>query len=437
MISTDLLETVLADQHDEHLAIINDKGLIKRTAAIRIEREIRNLRSPMAKIITGLRRCGKSTLCHQLLADKKPVYVNFDDDRLFGFKASSFQDLFEVILKTRPNSQVYFFDEIQNVEGWELFVNRLLRKKIDIWITGSNSNLLSRELATHLTGRALSYTVYPFSFSEVLRLEGADEEDGAKGGRGLGQSSKIRAKRQAQLEGYLKTGGLPEVLRGAPARTYHQALFNQILTKDVAGRHPIRKQNELKLFALQVLDRFSTTIGYQALANAIPGMSTGTAKKYLGFLEECYLAFELNPYRLKLKQREKAPRKVYGIDLGLLQSLTLKPTPDRGLFLENLVFLELRAREVDFRTWKEDSFEIDFVEFEGRAPTKLIQVCWDLNHPDTRAREVKAIQSARESVKHEIPAQIITWGNRDEWDLAKSRIKVLSAAEWLLQAEDL
>ena len=310
-----------------------------------------------ATIITGIRRCGKSTLLLQLLrrSYEDAVYLNFDDIRLAAFGTEDFVRLHREIMKR--GIKVVFFDEIQVVDAWEKYVNQLLREGYRVFITGSNASMLSVELGTHLTGRHLSMELFPFSYAEFLRFKNlADGEEA--------------------VMAYLKTGGIPEYVKtGMPLVL--SALVDDILMRDIAVRHAVRDVDSLRQLAVFLI----TNIGNPIAANKLVGMfgikSPSTFLEYFSFLKDAYL-FDFVPlFNHSLKVQARNPKKVYVMDMGLYTENSIATTENMGRRLENLVFLHLR-RHYDAIYYYREKGECDFLAFQKNALKEAVQVCLEV-----------------------------------------------------------
>ncbi len=367
----------------------------------------------LVKVITGVRRCGKSVF--SLLATKNlpAAYVNFDDERLLRTKTEDLNTVLEVILELYSSAKVLIFDEIQNVPGWELFVNRLKRQEFQLVVTGSNSKLLSQELATHLTGRHLSIELFPFSFREFLKFKGYLLEKNHE----------------------FKQGGFPEVCLGVPMGPYLRELFDKIVSRDIVYRHGIRYEKTFKELALYALTHFSRATSYQNLCRTLEMKSVHTVKNYFQYLEEAYLLFQVYPYSSKMQEQIKLPKKIYSIDLGLSSSLSSSSSEDLGAKLENLVFLELKRRRFEIYSGLYPKFEVDFVIREGRGVRELIQVCYTIKDEKTQKREVHALLEASKLLGCK-NLSIITWDEESELSLKGLKIQVVPAWKYLTNSID-
>lgn len=338
----------------------------------------------LVRIISGIRRCGKSTLAQMHLQGRSFAYINFDDERLFHLRADQLNDLLEAAYAVYGQFDCLFLDEIQNVEGWHLFVNRLQRQGIDLYITGSNSKLLSKELATHLTGRSVQIELSPFSFSEFLKLKTIDP---------MLQTTSNLGRISAAFEEYLTNGGFPEIVMGNDSKRYASDLFNAIINRDILFRYNLRNSRALKEMALYLVSQFGREISYNRLKNIFQLGSDHTARNYVDYLEETYLFATLSKFSWK-KQESVRYRKLYVADASFITSMGTGMSPDRGHLLENLVFTHLNGSEKrqGFELfYYKDLVEVDFLVRENRTITHAIQVCSDLRDERTLKREIKAL----------------------------------------------
>jgi predicted AAA+ superfamily ATPase len=325
------------------------------------------------EVITGVRRCGKSTLMRQIAMKyyKKTAYFNFEDPRIFGFEVADFAKLDSAMGK---GVDAYFFDEIQNVHGWELFVRNLHERGEKIFVTGSNASLLSRELGTRLTGRYLSHEIFPFSYGEYLSFQ--------------------KKKHSPQhFAGYSIMGGFPEFLSN-PNPEVLQMLLKDILYRDIAVRHNIKNSHVLMNIALYLISNVGKEVSLNGIKKSFDVGSATTVSDYLAWLQDAYMLFFLPRFSWSAKSVNKNPKKVYTIDNGLAKANSLSFTKDEGRLLENLVYLSLRKSFIKIFYFRERK-ECDFVVFENNTVKWLIQVCASL-HADNRDREVGGLLAAME-----------------------------------------
>jgi len=356
-----------------------------------VERDMAKRRLPpsLIKVVLGPRRAGKSFFALHLLHNRAAFgYVNFDDEHLANLDdVDAFIAALDVIYD-RPKRLL--LDEVQNVPHWELLVNRLQRQGRDLTITGSNAHLLSSELATHLTGRHLPIVLFPFSFREAVRAQGRDMTNSEKA---------------ELLRAYAESGGYPEpMLKGLSYRDYLTTLVRSILYKDIVVRHRIRAPQSLEDLAQHLMANVASPYSYHSLVRSTRLQSVHTAEKYLQHLEEAFLFFSLRRFSFKARERATGDRKIYAIDNGLVTATGFRSSPDRGKLYENLVAIDLHWRElegeVECYSWKgEQDDEVDFVVKQGLRVTQLVQVCYDLASPRTKAREVRALLKASRELR--------------------------------------
>jgi len=379
----------------------------------------------LIKVITGPRRAGKSFfVIHMLSKLGKFGYANFDDEKLVEIK--DYNEIVNMVNSIYNNPQYLLFDEIQNLEKWELFVNRLQRQGYNIVITGSNSKLLSKELATHLTGRHVLINIFPFSFKEFLSLENKE----------LTQDE-IKTK----LFSYINYGGYPEPLvKKLDHRDYLSTLFNSIIYKDIVKRFKIRSVYAIEDLATFLLSNITKEFSYNTLSKVTKCRSVHTVEKYLNYLEEAFMFFKLNRFSLKVKEQMASNKKIYCIDNGFVHSKAFKFSPDIGRLYENVVAIELKKRELDgfinVYYWKnQQQEEVDFVVKQEVKIKELIQVCFDIDSIKTKEREVRALLKASKELKCKNLLVITEDYEKEEqveWFGIKRKVKFIPLWKWLL-----
>lgn len=363
-----------------------------------------------ATIISGIRRCGKSTLLLQLLRKdfNNALHLNFDDIRLSGFDTGDFGRLHKEIVKS--GIKVLFFDEIQIVKGWEKYINQLLRESFKVFITGSNATLLSIELGTYLTGRNLSMELFPFSYSEFIRFKNLESGEVA-------------------VINYLKTGGIPEYLKSGMPLILN-ALVDDILYRDIAVRHSIRDISSLR----QLTGYLITNIGNLVSANKLVGMfeikSPATFLEYFSFLKNAYLLEFLPLFSHSLKIQARNPKKVYAMDMGIYTENSVSTSDNMGHRLENLIFLHLRQQYRNLFYYK-DRGECDFIAMEKNSVKAAIQVCLSVNDENFE-REFNGLLSAMENLDLK-EGVIVTLNQSDSFEKNGRTIKMIPAHEFLVE----
>jgi len=391
----------------------------------RLEESLLQLDSPLAQIVIGVRRSGKSTLCHKFLGQNGILYayINFDDERLGLIDAKELDILLEAAYYVYGDFNYLFLDEPQNIEGWHLFVNRLLRQGMRIFLTGSNAKLLSGELATHLTGRYNQVELYPLSFTEFLALKGIRID---------AVLTKEKAFRQRAFDEYLEKGGLPEILNLISWKNYVSVLFNSIIDRDIIQRFKVRNKQALKDIALYSVSNFGREFSYKKIEKLFGITSDITIKNYITYLEQAYLVIGLNKFSFKSRERIRN-RKFYMVDTAFPSALNSLTGEDLGWKLENLVLLELLRRkyesQYDIHFYK-THYEIDFVVSAGLRIVELIQVCVDLSAKKTFNRETNALINGSRELKC-TKLTLITLGESQTIEINNCKIECVSLFEWL------
>ena len=417
-------EQIIAEQREER------NSLPFADWCIRSDESKIDLNSPLAQIVIGVRRSGKSTLCHKILKDRNIdyAYVNFDDERLLKLKSEQLNDVLQALYVIYGDFKYLFLDEIQNVEGWHLFVNRLLRKGIRLIITGSNAKLLSGELSTYLTGRYVEIELFPFSFSETLNYRKINPN--AK------TTKELAFRRQAYL-GYLRQGGFPEMFQigEMQKREYLRTLFQSIIFKDVVKRFNIKYIKTLSDISNVLLNNISREISYTRIAKTLGIRSVHTAQNYVSYLEQAYLFLSIPRFSYKSIARA-GNRKTYAIDAAFLSFLPEVTGANEGYLLENIVFLELCRRRAggnfDIYYYR-NNYEIDFVISQNGSIRELIQVSLTLENEKTRKREISALLKGADEL-HCNNLKIITQDETNTIPGNDNTIEVVSVIDWLCRS---
>lgn len=402
MIRQDEIAFVIDSQRDTFLK--RDSGFLREALA--------NVpvADSFATIITGIRRCGKSTLLLQLLRRdyQDAIYLNFDDIRLSGFEVGDFTRLHKEIEKRAI--KVLFFDEIQVVKEWEKYVNQLLREGYKVFVTGSNALMLSVELGTYLTGRHLSMELFPFSYSEFIKFKELENGEDA-------------------VKEYIKTGGIPEYLKtGMPVIL--NTLVDDILMRDIAVRHSVRDVVSLR----QLTAFLITNIGNLVSANKLVGMfnikSAATFLEYFSFLKDAYLLEFLPMFSHSLKVQARNPKKVYVMDMGLYTENSVTTSENTGRRLENLIFLHFRKKYKQIFYYK-DRGECDFIAMEKSAVKEAIQVCLNVDD-ENFDREYDGLLDAMINLGLK-EGTIVTLNQSDRFEKDGMVINMIPAHEYLDQ----
>lgn len=393
----------------------------------------RFLDSNLIKVITGPRRAGKSVFSVLLLKNSDFAYLNFDDEELLKIK--NYDEILKVLYEVYPQAKYVLFDEIQNLDKWELFVNKLQRRKINLILTGSNAKLLNRELATVLTGRYISVEILPFSFREFLKARNFTPNTEES------QLPQVKGRILNYLTEYINIGGFPEVItKNLDPKSYLETLFDAILFKDVVKRYRVRFSQQIYTLVMYLISNFTSEFSFTRLRNILRFNSTNTVEKYLRYLEEAYLVFVLNRFSFKVKEQIKSPRKIYAVDNGFVIAKAFQVSKDISKLVENLIFCEILRRgyklnrDVFYYKTKNGN-EVNFVLRDGIKIKDLIQVCYDIDDFKTKERELKGLIKASEELKCD-NLTILTWEYEGEEKFRKKIIKFFPIWKWLLEFKE-
>lgn len=427
MVEERVMLQVLAEQK-EYVSSYHPEKWVKRS-----EEALFEFDSPLAQVVIGVRRSGKSTLCHKVLLEHRVNYgyANFDDDRFVRLQTEDLNTLLSCIYQVYGTDiQYIFLDEIQNVDGWHLFVNRLLRSNLHVVVTGSNAKLLSGELATHLTGRYNEIHLFPFSFREYCSFRRIDT-------RGI--TTKAEAEKKTAFIDYINDGGFPEMQNLRNKRGYVQSLMEAIITKDIQQRFKIRNTDALRKIANHLINNVCQEVNYDSISQVLK-ITDQTAKKYVGYLRQAFLIQLLSKHSFKSKERIRNA-KAYIVDCGLQNNRENSFAPENiGWRLENVVYIELLRRcsndFLDIYYYKESprSKEVDFVVCNQDKAVELIQVAYDIDSPKTFKRETNSLVKASTALRCDNLTLIAMTPTRDMVVEGKS-IHVCSAIDWLLKKE--
>ena len=385
------IEKVLLEQQDE-LEALEGEVLIHRP-----EEDLINLKSKLAQVVIGVRRSGKSTLCFNALrkAGVHYAYANFDDERLTELETEDLDNVLQTLYKIYGKFDYLFLDEIQNIDRWPLFVNRLLRQKIHILITGSNAKLLSTELASHLTGRHHKIELFPFSFKDWCVIKGLDYTRLTTKNKGLISKA---------YEEYFRQGGFPELLSNEEnPKEYISTLIDNIITQDIQKRYNIRHIDALKRLAHHILNETPTIIVKNTLQDTIGIKSERTLGNYLMYLNQTYLVSTISKYSFKSRERARS-EKSYAIDVAFMDKRENAFSGENlGWRLETMVYLELLRRkagtEYDIYYYQGRNAEADFVVCDGNKTLAVYQVSYDISNEKTRKREIKGCIAGAKATK--------------------------------------
>lgn len=423
MINEKVILQVLAEQQEEIKSYNTQRWIARK------EESLFEFDTKMAQVVIGVRRSGKSTLCHKVLLERniRYGYVNFDDDRLANMKTEDLNTVLSCVYQLYGTDIPYLLlDEIQDVDGWYLFVNRLLRTDLHILVTGSNAKLLSGELATHLTGRYNEIHLYPFSFSEYCRYHQIDM---------VGVTTKADAERKRAFLDYIHNGGFPEMQGLRNKRAYVQSLIEAILRKDIQKRFKIRNVEALRKLAHHLLNNACQEVNYDDLSNLL-GIADKTVTKYIDYLNQAFLIQRLSRHSFKSAVRIRN-QKAYLVDAGLQGNRDNALSPQNlGWRLENIVYIELLRRcahdFLDLYYYKPSprAKEIDFVVCNQNKTVELIQVAYEIDNPRTYARETSSlIKAAGELFCNTLT--LIAFTQTRDVVIDGRTIHIVSVLEWL------
>ena len=359
-------------------------------------------------VISGVRRCGKSTLLKQILKSKfsQVLFLNFEDPRLSGFELSDFVKIDELTKETQP--EVLAFDEIQNVPDWEKYIRTKQDEGQQVIVTGSNASLLSKEFGTRLTGRYISRELFPFSYPEYLQFTGTEAN-------------------AASLSGYLNDGGFPEYLKTRDEEVLFR-LMDDIIYRDIAVRYGLRQHQTLRQMAIYLISNSGKYYSQNNLKKLFEIGSVASVSDYVTWLEDSYLIFTTPKFSFSLKKQIYNPRKVYCVDTGLAGVNSLSMSADYGRKLENLIFLHLRKTCKSIFYYSEKN-ECDFIVAEKGQPVEAIQVCYQLT-TDNLSRELKGLEEAMTELNLD-QGLIITLDQEDAFEVKGKPIKAIPAWKYL------
>lgn len=422
----DIFKALITDSQEKNLSYVID----------------RDLQIPLdtGKIISlvGVRRSGKTHVLYSIInkirktaGPKNIVYINFEDDRLFPLELKDLTNLLDAYYELYPdkkNEKVYFFfDEIQNVQNWEKFIRRLYdTENCTVFITGSSAKLLSKEIATALRGRTLSYEVFPLSFSEFLRFKEIKPDI---------HSSRSKAKIKNAFSEHMLKGGFPEILN------YDQAVFMKalqeyidlIMYRDVIERYGISNTFLLKRLIKFCFSNISTLVSFNKLYNDFKSeglsISRNTVYEYISYLEDAYALFTVPIYAKSVREQWRNPRKIYTVDVGFKTAMDYPFSIDTGRVFENIVFLELRRKAEKIYYFK-GKHEVDFYYTSG-GKEHLLNVSYEMESPATKEREIKGLIEAMKSLSLK-EGSIVTAEHKDMIKTEAGKINVIPLWEWLL-----
>ncbi|MCO6430475.1 MAG: ATP-binding protein [Deltaproteobacteria bacterium] len=387
------------------------------------------LSSDLVKVITGPRRAGKSVLTFQVLKGLNFAYLNLEDNSLP--QPVDGDDLFEAIDEVYGTVDFYFFDEIQSLDRWEKWINKLHRRGKNIIITGSNSKLLSKELATSLTGRFLQTELFPFSFREFVEVPHYLRTP---------VTADVSRLEQLLFDQYLEQGGFPEInLSKIDPRDYLKTLLDSIVLNDIINRYKIRSSSQVRSLMTLLINSVASRFSARSLERALEGaLSIATIQKFLGYFNEAYVLEDLPRYFHKTRERLKADRKMYIIDNGFVTFAGSAATSSKAKLLENLAFIELRRRGLRagielFYYVTTTGYEVDFIMRNDGKTSEMYQVSLSLDSQKTLERELRSLEQAAEELKCKKLTLLVGEGHAQTLTSNKHQIEVIPMREWCLK----
>jgi len=403
--------------------IIDQRALFEKKQFVARDFPANFLTTKKISVISGIRRCGKSTLLRQISKNLPAFcYLNFEDERMLDFSYRDFNSMHEAFLELYGEQEVYLFDEIQNIPGWEKFVRRLFESGKKIFVTGSNAKLLSSELATTLSGRHLKFELYPFSFREFLEFHKCPIKKN--------QTTEEKSLLKRKLDQYMEYGGFPEIIISGDKEELKQ-LYQDVLIKDLLVRFKIRETKGFRDIALYLLSNISLPVSYNGIRNLLGIKSVTSVKNYVDFFEEAYLFYSLFKFDYSVRKQIINDRKIYCVDSGIVNAVAFRFSENLGRIMENLVFIELKRRGADMFYYRERK-ECDFLLRRGIKVTEAIQVAYSLSDSATEEREVEGLLEAMEKFKLKT-GLIITSDKEEEKRIDGKSIKIVPLWRWLLE----
>jgi hypothetical protein len=425
MIDEKVILQVLAEQQEEIESYKPQKWVARK------EESLFEFNTTMAQVVIGVRRSGKSTICHKVLLERdiRYGYVNLDDDRLADMQVKDLNTVLSCVYQLYGTDISYLvLDEIQDVDGWYLFVNRLMRTSLHIFITGSNAKLLSGELATHLTGRYNEIHLYPFSFSEYCQYHQIDTQS---------ITTKADADRKRAFMDYIHDGGFPEMQGLRNKRAYVQSLIEAILRKDIQKRFKIRHIEALRKLAHHLINNACQEVNYDDLSDML-GIADKTAKKYVDYLSQAFLIQLMTRHSFKSQERIRN-QKAYIVDTGMQSNRDNALAPENlGWRLENVAYIELLRRcshdflDVYYYKPTARAKEVDFVVCDKNKAVELIQVAYAIDTQRAYDRETSSLVKASDALSCNHLTLVAFSPTRDVVVEGKT-IHIVSVLEWLLQ----
>lgn len=426
-----LLETIIAEFHERPLPTFTPR-----------EGTLPEIPGKIDAVI-GMRRTGKTYFLYQRmqhhlqqgLTKERLLYINLDDERLLPLATEQLHLITDTYYQMFPefkNQKCYlFFDEIQNVDGWERYVRRLLdTENAHIFLSGSSSKLLSKEIATTLRGRSIATEVFPFSFRETLLHENQALQFPARPG------AQTRALMANRLRHFLTIGGFPEVQTLNPIYRTRilQEYVDIVILRDIIERHKITNTQALRAMVRHLLNAPATLFSVNKFYNDLKSQGFSCTKdtlyEYLNYLHDVYLIYPISIFSRSERIRRTNPQKIYTVDTGLTNAFLHQPTSDWGRLLENFVYMELRRRGLEIEYYfTQENTEVDFITTTLTGEHALFQVALDISNRTTREREIRALELAMKECKLK-QSYLITLDEHETIKVKSGAIEILPAWYW-------
>jgi len=422
MLTKELIKEILSEQYQK----INSREFgIERFILSDIHPKIQ---LPHIIIVSGIRRCGKSTLLKQIISkyyqSTNYYYINFDDERWLGFEAKDFNVVYECLIELFGTAKTFFIDEIQNINQFESFVRRFYDDGFKFFITGSNSNLLSSELASKLTGRYVDISLNPFSFIEFLTFNNVTFNTSSA------YNTSERVLIRANFEKYLFSGGMPEFMKYNDTDILKQ-VYDNIINKDIALRFHISKVFEMRELYQYMITNFGRKYSYTSVSKSVSLESKITVKEFISYFELTFLGKQIYKFDNSYKKQIANDKKLYIIDNAFIPLISNATTKDKGRLLENLVFNILKKNnEVFYFNAKN---ECDFITLRDNKVNGIYQVCYELNELNKK-REIAGLTQAMETFNF-AKGLILTYDQEEEIEVSNHKIKVLPVWKWIIKRE--
>lgn len=380
--------------------------------------------------IIGPRRSGKSSILKLLIKKLRLLdflFINFEDPFFVtNNEPKVVEELIEVYQEYFDKNLKYlFFDEIHTISHWENAVRKLRDSgKYKIFVTGSSSKLLGKELSSLLTGRHLSYEIFPLSFPEFLSFKGIE----LKNKRDVILKEKSILK---NFDEYLSTGGFPEIVKTANMALLKQYYFD-IIQKDIVMRYDVRQKDILEKMGIYLITNSAKTVSIESLKNTF-NLSFEAVSGYLDYFNEAFLISEVPQFSYSLKTQHKALKKIYSIDNGLANTVSFRFTEDKGRLLEQCVFLELKRWDVEIFYYKtKKNKEVDFLVKQPNRKKSLIQVCLDIRDEETKNREITTLLQGMNELKI-TEGIILNYNDEQSLTIENKKITVIPVYKWILE----